>query len=253
MKKYVVGIGIVIVLLASGLLPGKVVAGNSWWDKGADVLNSLSEKTEAGGVVKASNAEIGEAFRQALRIGSENVVAQLGVNDGFNADPVIHIPLPEELKTVKTVLDKVGMSQLTDDLELKLNRAAEVATPKAKSLFLQAITDMTFADIQGIYEGPDNSATKYFKGKMTPSLQKEMKPIVEKTLAQVGAVQAYDNVVGEYKALPFMPDVKANLTEHVLQKGMDGIFYYLEKEEASIRKNPIKQTTSLLKKVFGSK
>ncbi len=32
---------------------------------------------------------------------------------------------------------------------------------------------------------------------------------------------------------------------------MDGIFYYLAKEEAAIRENPAKQTTDLLKRVFG--
>jgi len=53
--------------------------------------------------------------------------------------------------------------------------------------------------------------------------------------------------------LPFVPDVKANLTGHVVQKAMDGIFYYIAKEEAAMRKNPAKQTTDLLKKVFGSK
>jgi hypothetical protein len=134
-----------------------------------------------------------------------------------------------------------------------LNRAAESATPKAKKLFLQAITDMTFDDVKNIYKGPDNSATEYFQNRMSSPLKKEMQPIVENTLSQVGAIQAYDKVIGQYKTLPFVPDVKANLTEHVIQKGMKGIFYYIAKEEASIRKNPAKQTTALLKKVFGVK
>jgi len=139
-----------------------------------------------------------------------------------------------------------------DDLELKLNRAAEAATPKAKELFLQSITEMTFDDIKGVYEGPEDSATKYFQEKMSPELSKEMRPIVENNLSKVGAIQAFDNVMGKYRTLPFVPDVKANLTDHVVQKGMDGIFYYIAKEEAAIRKNPVKQTTELLKKVFGT-
>ena len=47
--------------------------------------------------------------------------------------------------------------------------------------------------------------------------------------------------------------MKANLTGYVIQKAEDGIFYYMAKEEASIRKDPVKQTTALLKKVFGVK
>ncbi|HDJ28831.1 MAG TPA: DUF4197 domain-containing protein, partial [Proteobacteria bacterium] len=98
----------------------------------------------------------------------------------------------------------------------------------------------------------DDAATSYFKGKMSKPLAEEMRPIVNESLAQVGAIQSYDNMMGKYKSLPFVPDVKADLTEHVLDKGMDGIFYYIAKEEAAIRQNPVKRTTELLKRVFGA-
>jgi hypothetical protein len=77
-----------------------------------------------------------------------------------------------------------------------------------------------------------------------------MTPVVDDSLSQVGAVQSYDRMMGKYAGLPFVPDVKANLTDHVVDRGMDGIFYYMAKEEAAIRTNPVKRTTDLLKKVF---
>jgi hypothetical protein len=80
-----------------------------------------------------------------------------------------------------------------------------------------------------------------------------MQPVVKDSLAKVKAVQAYDNVMKEYRSVPFVPDVKADLTDHVVEKGMDGIFYYMGKEEAAIRQNPAKRTTDLLKRVFGAK
>jgi hypothetical protein len=57
-----------------------------------------------------------------------------GLADGFNADPDIHIPLPDSLQTAQTWLRKVGLSSLADEVELKLNRAAEAAVPKTKEL-----------------------------------------------------------------------------------------------------------------------
>jgi hypothetical protein len=57
--------------------------------------------------------------------------------------------------------------------------------------------------------------------------------------------------MGEYADLPFVPDIKADLSEHVVDKGISGIFYYLAKEEAAIRQDPLKQTSTLLKQVFG--
>jgi hypothetical protein len=78
-----------------------------------------------------------------------------------------------------------------------------------------------------------------------------MRPIVESSLSDVGAVAAYDQAMSSYQKVPFAPDVKANLTDHVLDGGLDGIFHYLEKEEAAIRQNPAERTTEILKTVFG--
>lgn len=223
----------------------------SWLSQGLDTLKGLTNNASESNGSEPSLGEIGQAFKEALSIGTEKVVSRLGTVDGFNNDAAIHIPLPATLVTVKTYLAKVGMSQPVDDLELKLNRAAEAATPKAKALFLEAITDMTFTDLKAIYNGPDDSATNYFQTKMSPQLIKDMQPIVEKSLSEVGAIQAYEQVIGQYKSLPFVPDVKANLQDYVVQKGIEGIFFYVAKEEVLIRNNPEKQTTELLQKVFG--
>ena len=232
------------------LIFGAAEAGNNWLEKGTDLLKTYGESSEKSALTVE---EIGDGLKDALRVGSEKVVARLGRKDGFNTDSAVHIPLPKQLDNVKSVLDKVGMSGLLKDLELKLNRAAEVATPKAKKLFLQAITEMSFEDVKKIYKGPEDAATQYFRSKMSPSLAKEMEPVVNKSLSEVGAVRAYDSVMKEYRSVPFVPDVKADLTDHVVEKGMDGIFYYMAKEEAAIRQNPAKRTTDLLKRVFGAK
>jgi len=57
-------------------------------------------------------------------------------------------------------------------------------------------------------------------------------------------------MMGRYKSIPFVPDAKADLTNHVLDKAIDGVFLYLGREEAAIRENPAKRTTALLQKVF---
>lgn len=243
-----------LVCLVLALTAGAAMASNSWLQKGTDALKSLGGGDETTAVsdigTQLPMADVIAGLKEALTVGSGNVVQQLGQSDGFNKDPQIHIPLPEKLATVKSALDKVGMGSFADDLELKLNRAAEAATPKARDLFLNAISQMTFEDGRQILNGPEDAATQYFKKTMSPDLAEAMAPVVDDSLAQVGAVQAYDRMMGKYGDLPFMPDVKANLTDHVVDKGMDGIFHYMAKEEAAIRTNPIKRTTDLLKKVF---
>jgi hypothetical protein len=174
-----------------------------------------------------------------LRVGSDRVVSLLGRSDGFNKVADLHIPLPGSLQTVQKTLARFGMSGIADDLELRLNRAAEASVPKAKNLFFDAIEKMTLDDARGILNGPKDAATQYFRGRMSAPLAAEMRPIVDATLADVGAVRTYDRMMGQYRSLPFVPDAKADLTDYVLGKAIDGVFLYLARED-------------LLRKVFGS-
>lgn len=241
--------GFVLCLL---VLFSPVAQAFDWLKTGKDLLQDTT-KEQASGLSALSNTELSAGLKDALKVGSERVVAQLGTRDGFNADPQIHIPLPDSFSKVRSVLDSVGQAGLLDDLELKLNRAAEQATPQAKQLFVDSIAEMSVEDVQKIYNGPPDAATRYFQGKMSPPLADAMKPLVADSLSQVGAVQAYDAVIGQYRSVPFVPDVKADLNSYVVEKGMDGIFFYLGKEEAAIRQDPVKRTTEILQKVFGPK
>lgn len=220
-----------------------------WWQMGKDLLSTLGQ-SQTG---ELGLGEISAGLKEALKVGTERVVGQLGRPDGFNNDPAIHIPLPEKLQTVKTVLSRVGLGSMLDDLELRLNRAAETATPKAKELLWQAIAEMTLEDAKAIYSGPEDAATRYFAARMTGPLTESMRPLVEESLAQAGAVQAFDSLMGKYRALPLVRDVKTDLTGYVLEKGLAGIFHYLAQEEAAIRRDPAKRSTELLKRVFAAR
>ena len=247
--------------LALGLLlaalPGPVAAQGSFFDQAKKALEGVTDTAPGGGVLSSpggalSNAEIADGLREALRVGTDRAVGQVGALDGYNTDPEIHIPLPGSLKDVQSVLQGFGMAGLADDLELRLNRAAEAAAPEAEALFWQAIDDMTLEDVQGIYNGPDDAATRYFQSKMTPPLAERMAPVVNDSLAEVGAIQSYDEMMGQYKTVPFVPDAKADLTDYVVEKGMDGLFHYVAQEEAAIRNNPAERTTEILQRVFGA-
>ncbi len=233
-------------LLALALLDAGGTASAQWLEKLKNAFGGSDEKEQS-----LSSDEVGGGLKEALRVGTENVAGNLGKTDGFNLDPQIHIPLPGQLDRVRKVLGKIGMDSMLADLELRLNRAAEIATPKAKELFIGAINEMTLDDVMAIYNGPEDSATQYFKSKMSGPLAIEMKPVVDASLADAGAAKSYDAAMSRYNAVPFMPKVDADLSAYVVEKGMDGIFYYLAKEEAAIREDPAKRTTDLLKRVFG--
>jgi len=244
--------GWVFVALLVVAIPGSAAAQFKLFDQAGAALGALGGGKSLGSPRAPSLDEIADGLKQALRLGTERVVARLGRTDGFNADPEIHIPLPPSLVRVRSALAAIGLSSLADDLEERLNRAAEAATPKAKALFWKAVDDLTLDDVKRLYDGPDDAATRYLRRTMVGPLAAAMRPVIDASLAKVGAVAAYDTAIASYRSLPFVPDVKADLTDHVVGKALDGLFLYLGREEAAIRHDPLKRTTTLLVRVFGA-
>lgn len=238
--------GLIMFFLLSAV---PVHAETGWWERGRELLEGF---TSPEGTTSLTNADIASGLREALRVGTANVVSQLGKKNGYYRDPKAHIPLPESLAGIRDTLARVGLSESLDDLELRMNRAAEAATPRAKALFIEAIQNMTLDDVRRIYNGPEDAATRYFQSQMSDPLAREFSPIVTSSLAEVGAVRTYDRIMDDYRRIPFVPDIKANLSEHVVDHAIDAIFDYLAEEEAAIRQNPARRTTELLRKVFGT-
>jgi len=214
-----------------------------WIDTGQSFLNSLSKRP-------LSEKDIAAGLKEALSVGADRVVARVGRKNGYLKDKAISIALPENLQKVDKTLSPIGLGRYTKELEVKMNRAAEIAAPKAKKLFISAIKNMRWQDVKAIYNGKNDAATQYFKKKMTPSLKQMMRLVIDKALAEVDLVKSYNHVLKQYYSIPFVPKVKSDLSGYVMNKGINGMFYYLAKEEAAIRKDPAKRTTELLRRVF---
>jgi hypothetical protein len=182
---------ILSIVIVSVILLNPLHAG--WFDKIKDVISTSGSNSSGSSL---TDNEIAGALKDALSIGSENVVSQLSASGGFNSDSNIRIPLPDSLQTVQKTMNKFGMGSSLNSLENKLNEAAEIATEKAKPLFLNAIKELTWSDVKTILNGPNDAATQYFKGKMSSPLSAEMKPIVDNSLNEVGAIKTYNNAMG---------------------------------------------------------
>ena len=181
------------------------------------------------------------------------MVARVSKTDGYNADPAIRIPLPDPLQEIRGPLKAVGAAGMLDDLQLRMNRAAEQAAPKALNIFIDAASNMTIDDARKILNGPQDAATQYFKRTTSISLTSSFRPIVDNSLSGVGAVEVFKSVQSKAAVIPMAgQEVQSfNLTDFTVGKALDGLFHYLGAEEAAIRTNPAARTTGLLRKVFG--
>jgi len=216
-----------------------------------EVLNEIGSGETSGGELTLS--EIDAGLRQALEIGTERVAGQIGVTNGYWQDPQIQIPLPGRLGDVQSQLARVGLSGPLDDLQLRMNRAAEDAVPAGKRIVIDAVQSITIEDAVGILRGGDSAATDFLRRRTEDNLRGLFTPYVESALEGSGAYQVLDSVVSDQPLLAIAAvDYKSDLTTHAVQFGLDGLFTYLAVEEKKIRDNPVARTTDLLRKVFGS-
>jgi len=246
-----------LLLLGLGfvLLPGLARAQGNLLDRARGAIDQLPRPGAGGGgggtLGNLPVGEVASGLKEALRVGSDRVVKQVSALGGFERDSAIRIPLPGPLQRARDLMSRVGLSGMADDLQTRMNAAAEKASAKAAPIFWKSIEAMTLDDAMAIYKGPQDAATRYFEKQMSPPLTKEFTPVVDDALKDAGAVQSFNAMMSRYSALPLAGEVRTNLTEHTVEGGLKGIFHYLAREEASIRQNPAARTTDLLKKVFG--
>lgn len=203
-------------------------------------LDALTSKDATGGL------------RAALSQGIDLAVAQLGAQNGFLNDPKVAIPLPPALEKGERALRLVGMGGEADQLKVTMNHAAEQAVATAKPIFKQALQRMSLADAKGILTGGEDAGTQYFKRATSTQLSAKFQPIVARETAKLRLGSYYDQYAGKAAALGLISQQDANLNDYVTQKALDGLFSRIADEERSIRKDPVGQANSLIRKVFGS-
>jgi hypothetical protein len=194
---------------------------------------------------------IGQALKEALQVATANAVQLTGRPDGYLRNEAIKILLPERLQSLDRGLRLVGFGPQLDELVVGMNRAAEQAAPAARLIFRDAIGDMTIDDARRILDGGDTAATDYFKGKTTSGLAAAFRPVVEKSMSQVGVSRQYGELLGRARTIPFLDVEPYDLDGYVVGRGLDGLFHVVGEEERKIRTNPAARVTDLLREVFG--
>ena len=191
-------------------------------------------------------ATVARGLREALRIGSGRAIERVGRLDGFLANELIRVRLPEELEKMADVLRKVGFRRQVDELEVAMNRAAEQAAGEALDIFVTAIRDMTIADAFGILRGGDTAATDYLRGRTTETLRQRFEPILAHKMEKVGLYRTYNRLADTYNDLPFTSRPAVDLESYLTERALYGLFTTLAEEETRIREDPVARTTRVV-------
>ena len=190
------------------------------------------------------------SLKQALSIGTKNAVRSISRKNGYYGNAQIKIPVPKKMKRVAKALSKIGYEKEVNDFVRSMNRAAEQAAPQAKSIFLDAIKDMSFKDAGTILRGGDSAATDYLRSRTYSDLTAAFKPIVSKRMNAAGVTRTYKNVMDKSKSIRFIKKRTVDLDQYVTEKALDGLFIMIGQEEKQIRTDPAARVTELLRTVF---
>lgn len=223
-----------------------------------DVAGSVGTTGGSGGgdtKPALTNSEVIAGLKEALQVGIKNGASKASALDGFNKNPLIRIPWPEEAVKVKDWGMKNGFEGKVTEIETSFNRAAEEASKKAVPIFVDAITNMSVQDGFEILKGADTAATVFLMKTTSAPLKTAFKPVVKDAIDKVKLTTYWEPVANGYnKVAKFTgkDQVNTDLVEYTTDKGMSGLFTLVKAEERKIRKDPVAQVTDLLKKVFGS-
>jgi hypothetical protein len=213
---------------------------------------SLALQSHAADISDISNSEATSGLKEALIVGAGKAINNLGSTDGFFGNPLVKIPLPDGMQKAEKAMRMFGMGKQADDLVLKMNRAAELAVPEAKTLLVNAVKKMSVKDAKDILTGGEDAATQYFKTATSGPMAEKFLPIVKKATENVQLAQQYNKYAEMGSKYGLVKKEQANVEQYVTQKTLDGVYLMMAEEEKGIRRDPMGQASSILKKVFGS-
>ena len=214
----------------------------------------LPTNIHPGGIAGLSEADIAEGLKAALSKGAETASKELNKKDGYNLNPKVRIPFPEDAQRVAVKLRELGYGKKVDEFEVTLNHAAEAAAKEAASIFINSIKQMSISDAKSILTGADTAATGFLRKTTYNPLNSAFSPHIKTALDSTSATKRWTEIATIYNKIPFNKQkVETDLVAFTTNKALKGIFIMVAEEELKIRKDPAARTSDILKKVFGSK
>jgi hypothetical protein len=201
-----------------------------------------------------SQEKTSQAIKLALDKGVKQAVSQLGRHNAFYQS-AFKIPLPNQLQSAGKKARALGLDSYIDSFEESMNRAAEKAVPVAADILQNSIQQMSLQDVVNIMQGRDDAATQFFKRTSRRQIFQRFLPIVREKTAEVGVTRQYKRLsskINTYGTLfgTSMPN-NLDLDNYITNKTINALFIKMAEKEKNIRANPLSETSSLLKQVFG--
>ncbi len=203
-----------------------------------------------------AQVDIVAGLKEALKTAANLTVDRVNRTDGYFGDALIKILFPEEFKPVYDFLQRTNQGKkMTQDLVLKMNRAAETAAAKARPILADAILGITIQDGMEILKGDSISATRYLRRSTEDKLVEQYRPVIAEAMRKENVQDIWKKTADVYnapmaRAVHKQKPIPNDITDYVVRKALEGLFVKIGQEESKIRKDPAARTSDILKDVF---
>ena len=196
------------------------------------------------GVKIATHASSGD-YKSMVSEALNAAVSELS-KEGFMNNATAKIPLPKSLEMASNLAKKVGGEKWAQDLSKSINNAATTAVPKAAEIFSESIKNMSEADVKKLFNGGNDSVTKYLQQSSSQKLKAAFTPIIEKMMSDNSFATAYNglnsfignsvkNLAKNLGASEYVPDDGEDLNSYITRKTLDGLFNVMSEKEKGLR------------------
>lgn len=208
------------------------------------VITGLLLVCSLAAVVSTPTVAQSTGISSLLSGASDSALDKLAQPGAFFADKAVRIALPGPLEKASKLLRFTSKKDLVKDLTKSMNDVASLAAKEAKPIFRTAIDGLDLKDGVDIAKN-SGGATQFLRESSGDSLSEKIRPLVAKAMDDAGTNKQLDEL-SSVKSISKLGVNSDNLTDHITGKTMDGIFKYIEAEEAKVRKNPLKTLGGVL-------
>lgn len=164
--------------------------------------------------------------------------------ESFLANGLIDKALPEQLKSINSTLEKIGLNNLVTKEKSYIADAAAFIAPIAEPILVNTVQNMTSEEAQKIANGGKGAATAYLREKTATQLMSAIAPKVDAKLNEYGIVKTINTALQGNSFLGALTGnqtstASSSLSKLASEQLVNGLFNIIENHENTSPENPL--------------
>lgn len=164
--------------------------------------------------------------------------------ESFLANGLIDKALPEQLKSINSTLEKIGLNNLVTKEKSYIADAAAFIAPIAEPILVNTVQNMTSEDAQKIANVGKGAATAYLREKAATQLMSAIAPKVDAKLNEYGIVKTINTALQGNSFLGALTGnqtstASSSLSKLASEQLVNGLFNIIENHENTSPENPL--------------